>query len=168
MTQLLVGTHMSAIALFLRLPITALEGLRSAAVPKKRIFGGVRDDMPNYLSRHARPIAEYRWSGYVIATVLAYLKDLGIDLMRSGYQDLANYLSKSRGVTAHVLSNDQRVQYSNALRGAFPEEELCAYYNQFNATSDTDAGRPMLDGIIVLRDALNAIDAESVVLVTIG
>jgi hypothetical protein len=124
--------------------------------------------MPNYLSRHARPIAEYRWSGYVIGTVLVYLKDLGIDLMRSGYHELGNYLSKTRGVTIFVLSNDQRVQYSDALRRAFSEEDLCAYYNQLNAASETGAGRPMLDGIVALRDALTAIDAESVVLVTIG
>jgi hypothetical protein len=159
---------MSAVASFVRIPVASLEELRSTAVPKKRFFGGVRDDMPHFLSQTGRAVAEYRWSGYVIATVLVYLKSLGIDLMRSSYHELGDFLSKSRGVTAFVMSNEQRIQYSDALQRAFSEEELCAYYNQFNETSETGAGRPMLDGIVALRDALSAIDADSVVLITIG
>ncbi len=88
--------------------------------------------------------------------------------MRSSYSELGNYLSKSRGVTILVLSNDLRVEYSDSLRRPFSEEELCAYYNQFNATTETGAGRAMLDGIAALRDALGAIEADSVVLVTIA
>jgi hypothetical protein len=159
---------MSAIASFLRLPVSSLEELRITAVPKKRFFGGVRDDMPHYLARHGAAVAEYRWSGYVIATVLVYLKELGIDLMRSNYSELVNHLSKSRGTTILVLTNDQRVQHSDSLQRAFSEEELCTYYNQFNETTETGAGRPMLDGILALREALGAIDADSVVLVTIA
>ena len=107
---------MSAIASFLRLPVTSLEELRTTAVPKKRFFGGVRDDMPDYLARHGVAVAEYRWSGYVIATVLVYLKELGIDLMRSSYDELGDYLSKLRGTTILVLTNDQRVQYSDSFQ----------------------------------------------------
>jgi hypothetical protein len=159
---------MSAVASFVILPVASLEELRSTAVPKKRFFGGHRDDMPHFLSQTGRAVVEFPWSGHVIATVLVYLKGLGIDLMRSSYHELGTFLSKSRGVTAFIISNDQRIQYSDALQRAFSEEELCAYYNQFNEASETGAGRPMLDGIVALRDALSATNADSVVLVTIG
>ena len=55
---------MSAIASFTKLPKSALEGLREA------LASGTDYD---YLRANGREVAEYRWSGYVLATLLPYL-----------------------------------------------------------------------------------------------
>ena len=66
---------MSAIASFIKLPKSALEGLRNAAT------GGTDSD---YLRSNGREVAE--WSGYVLATLLPYPQEKHlIDLMKSEY-----------------------------------------------------------------------------------
>ena len=66
---------MSAIASFIKLPRAALDGLREAAIPKKGLFGPPRDTYIDYLRQHGQEVADYRWSGYVLATLLPYLAE---------------------------------------------------------------------------------------------
>jgi hypothetical protein len=60
---------MSVIASFIKIPKSALVGLRSAAVPKKRLFGAARDTYYDFLREHGREVADYHWSDFVLATV---------------------------------------------------------------------------------------------------
>ena len=93
---------MSAIASFTKLPKSALDRVREAAVPKKRFFGAPRDMYEEYLRRHGREVAEYRWSGFVFATLLPYLQEKHqIDLMKSDYNELGTFLTKARGATSY-------------------------------------------------------------------
>jgi hypothetical protein len=97
---------MSAIASFIKLPKTALDGLREAAVPRKRLFGGQRDSYTDYFRQHGQEVADYKWSGYVLATLLVCLqKEHQIDLMKSEFDELATFLSKSRGATSFIFTD---------------------------------------------------------------
>lgn len=96
---------MSAIASFVKLPKTALEGLRQVAVPKKRLFGTPRDRYLDYLQQHGQQVADYQWSGFVLATLLPYLEEQHqITLMDSEYDELGNFLTDSRKATHFIFT----------------------------------------------------------------
>jgi len=160
---------MSAIASFIKLPKTALGGLREAAIPKKRLFGSPRDTYPDYLQQHGLPVTDYKWSGFVLATLLVYLqKQQQIDLMHSDFDELSTFLSKSRGATYFIFTSAHKQAFLAKLDGEFSEQALCAYYNEFNGSAETEAGKPMLDGIRAARQSLSALDDSSVILFSIG
>jgi len=140
---------MSAIALFVRLPKTALDGLRNVAVPDKPLWGKLRDTYDDYLRQHGEEVVDYQWSGYVLGTLLPYLeKQHKIYPMRSEYETLADFLVKARGVTHFVLTDEQRLKYADRLHAAkFSEEQLRHYYNEFNETAEPGIGKPMIEGI---------------------
>jgi hypothetical protein len=160
---------MSAIASFIKLPKTALDGLREAAVPKKRLFGAPRDTYPDYLRQHGQEIADYKWSGYVLATLLVCLqKQHQIDLMKSEFDELSTFLSKSRGATCFIFTDAHKQAFIPKLTGQFSEQALCDYYNEFNGAAEADAGKPMLDGVSAFRQSVSALDEASVVVFSIG
>jgi hypothetical protein len=159
---------MSAIASFIQLPTSALAGLRTVAVPKKTFFGSTRDKYGEYLQQNGRPVAEYPWSGYVLATLLTYLDARGIGLMNSEHGELSTFLTNARGATHFVFTHDQKLAYLDKLSGPFSQDELRDYYNEFNDAAEADSGKPMLDGITAFRDTLAAIEKDSVVLFSIS
>ena len=160
---------MSAIASFIKLPISALDGLREAAVPKKRLFGAPRDTYNDYLRRHGQIVADYKWSGFVLATLLPCLEEQHqIDLMDSEYRDLEKFLTDSRSATHFILTPAHKIRYLSKIEGQFSEQTLRDYYNEFNETQDAEAGKPMIDGVQALRQSLRALDEDSVILFSIG
>ena len=160
---------MSAIASFTKMPTSSLEGLRKAAIPKKRLFGKPRDVYFEYLQQHGREVVYYKWPGFLLATLLIYLDEKHkVKLMESEYGDLATFLTQSRGVTHFVFTNAQRETYLNTLGGQFSQEELCTYYNEFNATEGSDAGPPLRDGVIAIHQALSQLDENSVIIFSLG
>ena len=91
---------MSAIASFTRIARVDLDGLRDAAAPRKNWRGKVTDEYPAYLAAHGTEVATYAWSRYVLATLLPFLQDQGIDLMKSEYDDLV-HLQQAPGHLLH-------------------------------------------------------------------
>ena len=152
---------MSAIASFIKLPKSALEGLRNAAV------AGTDND---YLSVNGHEVAEYRWSGYVLATLLPYLEEKHqIDLMKSEYDELAAFLTNTTGATHFILTPSQRSEFLNRLEPrSFSEEKMRQYFNEFNATKEQEIGRAMLDGVSALRESLRQLEDTSVVVFSIS
>ena len=153
-------TTMSAIASFIKLPKSALEGLRNSAA------SGTDYD---YLIANGREVAEYRWSGYVLATLLPYLQQKHqIDLMKSEYDELAAFLTNATGATHFIFTPSQRAAYLDRLEsGSFSEEEMRQYFNDFNATDEREMGRAMLDGVAAFQQSLGQLDDGSVVLFSI-
>jgi hypothetical protein len=159
----------SAIASFMSIPKSALDGLRDAATPKKNWRGKIVDNYPSYLAAHAREVATYPWSGYVLATLLPFLEEQGIDLMASEFDDLAADICKARQTTCFLLTDAHKNAYLERLKVApFSEDQLRDYYNEFNGCAEPEAGRPMLDGIAAFRQSLESVDAESAVVFAIG
>jgi hypothetical protein len=152
---------MSAIAFFTKVPKTALGGLRNAA-PK-----GSSDA---YLKANGRKVAEYRWSGYVLATLLVYLQEkFQIDLMKSEHDELNTFLTEATGATHFIFTTAQKEAFLSWLApNLFSEDEMCQYFNEFHATNEQGIGRAMLDGIRSLRQSLEEIDHESVVVFSVA
>ena len=160
---------MSAIASFTRIAQVDLEGLRDAAVPRKNWRGRATDEYPAYLAAHGTEVATYAWSGYVLATLLPFLQEQGIDLMESEYDDLATHISSERRISCFILTEPHRAAYLEKLApDGFTVDALRDYYNEFNECSDPEAGLPMLEGIAALRQSLESLDDQSVVVVAIG
>jgi hypothetical protein len=146
---------MSAIASFIRLPVTALEELG--------------DDYDNCIERLGQPVAEYDWSGYVLATLLVYLDKDGVKLMDSAYKELSNQLCQTRGSTIFIFTPAHKDAYLDRLSPErFSSDALRDYFNEFNATSEAGIGQAMLDGISCIQQSLSSIDAVSVVVLEIG
>jgi len=151
---------MSAVASFTKLPKTSLDGLRQATAQ-----GG----FDRYLQQHGKSVADYEWSGYILATLLPYLDEQQIQLMNSEHEELASFLSQTLQATCFVFTDAHRQAYVSRLAPeSFSAQQLGDYYNEFNATAEPDAGQPMLDGIRALRQSLNALDADSVIVFCIA
>jgi hypothetical protein len=152
---------MSAIASFIKVSNSALEGPRTAA--------GSGTDY-DYLTANGREVAEYGWSGYVLATLLPYLQEKHqIDLMKSEYDELAAFLTNTTGATHFIFTPGQRAAFLNRLEPKlFSEEDMRQYFNEFNATNEQEIGRAMLDGVIALHESLGQIEDSSVVVFSIN
>jgi hypothetical protein len=161
---------MSAIAEFIKLPKTALDGLSKAAIPKKSLFRSPRDTYHDYLGENGKEVAAYQWSGYVLATLLPYLEEKHqIDLMKSEYDALAKTLTEARGATHFLFTSELKSKYLDKLDAlTVSEEELRDYYNDFNETNESEAGKPMLDGVNTFRRALSNVDETSVIVFLIA
>src|SRR5690349_7274385 len=151
---------MSAVASFTKIPKAALAGLREAAVPKKRLFGGTRDNYHEYLRQHGEPVAGYKWSGYVLATLLPYLQQQQINLMNSEYDVLGKFLTDTRKATHFIFTGAHKRAFVDRLGAEFSEAALRDFYNEFNGVHEAEAGKPMVDGIRALRQSLSALGEE--------
>ena len=59
----------------------------------------------DYLSTNGRAVAEYRWSGYVLATLLPLEEKRQIDLMKS--EELAALLTNTTRATHFIFTPGQ-------------------------------------------------------------
>jgi hypothetical protein len=161
---------MSAIASFILIPKSSLPELRSAAVPKKAWFGGTKDRFHDFLRQRGREVSRYDWSGYVIATLLVYLQQRkGIDLMKAQGDDVSPFLIEKRKGTWITLDASQKVSHLTQLAPeSYSETELRDFYNEFNASNETEIGKAMLDGIRSIGESLGAVDSDSIVLLNIA
>jgi hypothetical protein len=150
---------MGAIASFILLKTKAIDGLREAAL---------RRETYSYRLHHGREVGNYRWSGYFIGTLLSYLSKHGIKL-RSSNPELSTLLTEETGATHIVFNNTHKLLYLDKLCSEqFSGKALHDFYNAFNAAREADVSEPMLDGIRAIREALAAIEEESIVIVIIG
>ena len=151
---------MSAVASFTKLPRTSLDGLRQATAQ-----GG----FDRFLQQHGEPVADYEWSGFVLATLLTYLDEQQIQLMKSEHDELATFLSQRLQATCFILTDAHRLAYVDRLAPeCFSKQKLGEYYNEFNAADELDAGQPMLDGIRALRKSLSELNVDSVIVFCIA
>lgn len=137
-------------------------------MPQKRLFGAPRDVYHDFLRQQGTEVATYDPSGFLLATLLVYLKKQQINLMKSEYDELATFLTKERESTNFLLTSAHKRDFLDKLGGPFSVQELCSYYNQFNGTSEDDVGEPLLDGIRAFQQSLSQVDDNSVILFTIG
>lgn len=160
---------MSSTASFICFPRSALQGLREAAVPKKRLFRGPQDNFHEFLKKNGTEVVDFRGSGFMFATLLPFLDARrGINLMVSEHDDLAGFLSKSRESTIFFLTETHRRDFESKLAEEVPEDSLCAYFNEFNACHEPLAGVRMKEGIIAFRKSLSQIGSDKVVMLQIG
>lgn len=155
---------MSAIADFRLIDITKLKELERVAKPYKGLFGKVRDSYFDFLNQNAISLREYEWSGYIYGTLLVFLEEKGINLMKSRYDSLSKFITESRNSTCFIFDEEHKGNYDEMLKPEnFNEVELGQYYNEFNETNEENAGKAMLDGIEVLHESIGCITSGKVI-----
>ena len=159
---------MSAIASFIQIPTSALAGIREAAVPKRGLFGGAKDTFHDVLRKNGREAARYEWSGNVLATLLPYLEEQGVDLMKSEHVELSDYISEKRQATCYILTAAEKRFLPQLRRELFSEAVLRDYFNEFNGTEELNIGEAMIDGIRAFHESLQSLDGRSVIVLIIG
>jgi len=128
------------------------------------------DELWGVLGRETITRIEYLWSGSVLATLLPYLAEQGIDLMHSGHDGVAaSTISQTREVSVFVLTSDHRERYSARLDpSAFDGAALRRFYEELNEMTAEGVDYAMLDGIAFLRDTLEPLEAAIVAVCVIG
>jgi gluconate kinase len=159
----------SAIGQSFVISASALPIVRAAARPRKRILRGTSDELWDVLGRETITRIEYAWSGDVLSTLLSYLDEQGIDLVRSDHDEVASTISQGREGSVFVLTSDHRERYLARLDpSAFDGAVLRRHYEEFNETAAAGVGYAMLDGIAFLRDTLAPLDSAIVAVFIIG
>ena len=148
---------------------SALQIVQAAASPRKRIVPGTPDEFWDVLGRETITRIEYAWSGDVLAALLSYLGEQGIDLLHSDHDEVASTLSQTREASVFVLTSDHRQRYSARLDpSAFDGAVLRRYYEEFNETTAEGVDYAMLDGIAFFRDTLAPLESSIVAVSIIG
>jgi broad-specificity NMP kinase len=148
---------------------SALPIVQAAANSRNRTAHGTSDEFRDVLGRETITRFEYTWSGYVLATLLPYLAEQGIDLMHSDHDEVASAISQTRGDSVFVLTSDHRERYVERLDpSAFDGALLRRYYEEFNKTAADGVDYAMLDGIAFLRDTLAPLEPATVAVLVIG
>jgi gluconate kinase len=133
------------------IPESALPIVQAAASPRKRFL---------VLGRETITRMEYGWSGHVLATLLPYLDEQGIDLMHS---------DQTGAGSVFVLTSDHRERYLARLDPIeFDGAVLRRYYEELNETAAEGVEYAMLDGIAFLRDTLEPLESALVAVLVIG
>jgi hypothetical protein len=147
---------------------SALPTVQAAARPRKRIRGA-SDEFWDVLGRETITRIEYAWAGSILATLLPYLDEQGIDLLHSDHDEVASAISQTREGSVLVLTSDQRERYSARLDPSrFDGAVLRRYYEELNETAADGVDYAMLDGIAFFRDTLAPLDSAIVAVCTIG
>ena len=145
---------------------SALPIVQAAARPRKRIRRGPSDEFWDVLGRETITRIEYSWSGYVLATLLPYLGEQGIDLMHSDHDEVASTLSQTPEDPVFVLTSDHRERYLARLDPSrFDGAMLRLYYEEFNETAAEGVDYAMLDGIAFFRDTLEPLESAIVAVI---
>jgi hypothetical protein len=132
-------------------------------------LGRGADEFWEVLGREAITRIEYSWSGYVLATLLRYLDEQGIDLMHSDLDQVASPISQRREGSVFVLTSDQRERYLARLDpSAFDGAKLRRYYEKSNEIAADVVDYAMLDGVAFFRDTLAPLDSGIVAVFSIG
>lgn len=160
---------MSSIATTTAIPLAALGTVRAAAGPRKSILGGKKDEFPIALARHGRALELFEHPGYLLGTVLVYLREKwGIDLLHSRHDEVASAITTARGSTFVILGEEHVPLAGRLTEVHATTEELAAFFNAFNDASDgLEVAEAMREGIRFLRRALEAVTPGTVVLVAI-
>jgi hypothetical protein len=107
-------------------------------------------ELRDVLDREAVTRIEYSWSGDILATLLQYLHEQGIDL------------------TTPVLTSDHRARYLARLDPtAFDGAVLRRYYEESTETEAAGVEYAMLDGIAFFRDTLEPLESAVVAVLVI-
>jgi hypothetical protein len=130
---------------------------------------GTSAEFWDVLDRETITRIEYSWSGDVLATLLPYLDEQGIDLVHSDHDEVAATISQTREGSVFVLTSDHRERYLARLDpSAFDGEALRRYYEEFNETAAEGVGYALLDGIAFFRDTLAPLEPGIVAVFIIG
>jgi hypothetical protein len=154
---------MSATALFTRLPRQDLaELIASAADDDPQAFAA-------FLAAAGTSVADYDYDGEVFSALLPVLADeYDIDLETSENEAVADIAESIESLVFILTFDDQKKYLAKLNPDNFTESELADAYEDFTEEEDEDAGEMMLAAITALHQSLQEVDADHVVVVTVG
>jgi hypothetical protein len=157
----------SSIATTTAIPLEALDVVRAAAVRRKSILPGEKDEFPLALARHGRALELFEHPGQLLTTVLAFLAARrGVDLQRSRHDEEARAISRARGSTFLFLG-EEHVPLAGMLTDAEVEATTAELAAFAGASAGPEVGEAMCEGIRFLRRAVEAVGPGTVVLLAI-
>ncbi len=154
---------MPANALFTRLPKAELGELVAAA----------GDDDPqafqSFLAANGTSVADYDYDGEVFSVLLPVLsEEYDIDLETSENEIVADIAEAIETLVFILTADDQEKYLAKLNPDHFSEEELAEAYEDFTEEEEEEAGEMMLAAVAALHQSLSEVDADHVVVVTIG
>jgi hypothetical protein len=165
---------MSAIADFRLIETSKLNELRDNAeikIEKKFFSKKTIDTYWDYLNSNSKKLKDFGYSGYIFADLLIFLvENKGIDLLKSKYDDIANFIIERRQNSTIILTYDHRQAYLDKLAAdKFTADELIAFNKDFSGTDDLELAKAEIEGIKALRDSLDQLTGDNqVVLLSVG
>jgi hypothetical protein len=123
------------------------------------------DDDPqayvSFLAANSSSVADYDWDGEAFGVLLPVLADdYDIDL-EAGENEIVADISEAVEATVIILTADEKEKYLDKLSpDNFSEEELREAYEDFTEEEE--------DAIAALFQSLQEVDADHVVVVTVG
>ncbi len=150
-------------AMFMRLPRTDLaELVASAGEDDPQAFQA-------FLAANGTSVADYDFDGEIFSTLLPVLsEDYDIDLETSENELVAEIAEAIESLVFIMTVEDQTKFLAKLNPDNFSESELADAYEDFTEEEDEEAGEMMLAGIAALHTALMEVDADHVVVVTVG
>jgi hypothetical protein len=123
----------------------------------------------SYLAANGTSVADYDWDGDVFEVLLPVLaEDYDIDL-EAGENEIVADISEAVESTVFILTVEEREKYLDKLSpDNFSDEELREAYEDFTEEEEEEAGDMMLDAVTALFQSLQEVDADHVVVVTVG
>jgi biopolymer transport protein ExbD len=154
---------MPANAVFTRLPRVDLGELVAAA----------GDDDPQafqaFLAANGTSVADFDYDGDFFSALLPILsEDYDIDLETSENEVVADIAEATEALVFILTLDDQEKYLAKLNPDNFSEEELAEAYEDFTEEEEEEAGEAMLAGIAALYQSLQEVDADHVVIVTVG
>ncbi len=154
---------MAANAIFTRLPRAELGDLVAAA----------NDDDPqafqSFLAANGTSVADYDFDGEVFSTLLPILsEDYDIDLETSENEIVADIAEAMESLVFILTADDQSKYLAKLSPDNFTESELAEAYEDFTEEEEEDSGEMMLAAVTALHQCLLEVDADHVVVVTVG
>ncbi len=152
---------------------TSVTFTRLAKVDLGELVEAASDDDPqayiSFLSANGSSVADYDWDGDTFNVLLPVLADdYDIDL-ETGENEIVADISEAVESTVFILTADEKEKYLDRLSpDNFSEEELREVYEDFTEEEEEEAGDMMLDAINALFQSLQEVDADHVVVVTVG
>jgi hypothetical protein len=149
--------------MFMRLPRTDLtELVASAGEDDPQAFQA-------FLAANGTSVADYDYDGEIFSTLLPVLsEDYDIDLETSENELVAEIAEAIESLVFIMTVEDQTKFLAKLNPDNFAESELADAYEDFTEEEDEEAGEMMLAGIAALHTALMEVDADHVVVVTVG
>lgn len=153
---------MPATASFVRLPREELKDIAKA------ITGDDPQSLPDVLAANGTSVVEFEEDGDIFSVLLPVLADdYDIDLETSENAVLADLAEVTEALVFILTKEDQDKYYEQLNPENFTVEDLDEAYEDFAEEDADGAGTAMLAGIGALYQALQEVDADHVVVVTV-
>lgn len=153
---------MPANASFVRLPREELQELVAAA------SGDDPQGLPDFLAANGVSVVEFEEDGDIFSALLPILADeYDIDLETSENAVVADLAEASEALIVILTQEEQKKYLAELDPENFSAEELGEAYADFMEEEDAAAGPSMLAGVAALYQALQEVDADHVVVLTV-